>query len=785
MITLNGWTSRVAAAAVRQLWRFTIPVSLLFLAVVPGGIPSAKAQTAGDSLYAILWNGDDVGTNAFYHDIEFMYTTLIDDFGYTEENIIVLCHDGRAYDLDGDGKTDDIDFKATRVNADTVFARLSRVVTDGDIFFFYATDHGDFVDPDTTHAILETYEGDRIWEDNLVDFIDRLDTQSRKITKILVLTPCFSGGMIPELGALDYPVIIATASKEKENSIYDPAPCPDSVLSCDHNSYSYHWMRAMHGSDLDGTQAADADYNDDNYVTLQEAARFATANDDFAKKNSSPKESPRYWDTDCIIGNYMLPNGKLSAIPGLVVFMRDCHEPPPCRWGSWRCGGGGMWPSSGGTALARRGQGEFGVTLWVDPAPAAGETTYVYTRVRNPGDTPLTNAQVRFYFSDPTLSLIYPQSGLVTIGTEIVPSLAPHDSVLVGPVPFVPPPGGNSFGEPYWTVMAIAEHYESPVETGWLTDDDHVAASNHFELRAYPGEPRTIHLTAQNALDVPVKALVSVDADNLPVGWTFMMNPEVGDTIELDPNSSTPVEVTIMGIQGPVREGFVDITMALNTTTVKKCGSCDDACGGYIGDAGGCSIKLVLEGTVAVFVPELTVSASALSITLNWETSAEQTGLAFNVYRAEKEVGEFEKLNDTPIMGSGHLSFVDETAAPGKTYSYAIGVLDGGTERLSAPVEASLSESLELRLSQIYPNPFNPMTTIVFTLPDRAHVALSIYDIQGRPVRVLVDEVLNAGVKEYEWDGKNSTGNQVGSGVYFCRLAVGDRTLTKKMVLLK
>ncbi len=768
--------------------RSGILLSFLVGAVVanltPGVVVSAGAQTAGDSLYAVLWNGDDANNLVFYHDLEFMYKTLIDDFGYTKENILVLSYNGGSYDLDGD-YNNDIDFSATRVNADTVFARLKRVVTNGDIFFFYATDHGDFVDPDSTHGILETYEGNRIWEENLVAFIDSLDTPRRKITKILVLTPCYSGGMIPELGALDYPVVIATASKTAENSHYDPATCPDSVLSCDHNAYSYHWTAAMHGSDPESTYVTDADYNDDGHVVLREAARFATANDEFAQKNSWPKEHPMYWDTDCVVGDYMMLNGKLPVIPKMIAFMHWCHAAPPCRWGSWRCGGTGPWPSSDGTSSVSPGPGEFGTTLWAAAAPAAGETTYVYARVCNRGDAPMMNADVGFYFSNPTLSLIYPQSGLMTIGSEIVPFLAPHDSVIVGPVPFVPPPGGNSFGEPYWTIMAVAEHSESPLETGWLADDDHVAASNCFELRGVPGELKTVHLTAQNALDIPVKVVLSVDADHLPNGWAVSMSPGVGDTLELDPYSSTPVEVTMMGVQGPASEGFVDVTMALNTTNLKACGSCDDVCGGYIGDAGGCSIKLVLEGTVAVFVPELAVSASALSITLDWETGAEQTDLVFNVYRAEKGVGDFEKLNDTPIVGSGHLSYVDRTAAPGKTYSYAIGVLDGETERLSAPVEASLAQSLELRLSQSYPNPFNPRTTIAFTLPERAHVTLGIYDVQGKALRVLVDEVLNAGVKEYEWDGRDASGTLVGSGVYFCRLGVGNRLLTEKLVFLK
>ena len=95
------------------------------------------------------------------------------------------------------------------------------------------------------------------------------------------------------------------------------------------------------------------------------------------------------------------------------------------------------------------------------------------------------------------------------------------------------------------------------------------------------------------------------------------------------------------------------------------------------------------------------------------------------------------------------------------------------------------TKAYELALHQNTPNPFNPSTTISFTLPERARVTLTVYDVQGRLVRTLVDEMAGEGYQERIWDGKDASGNPVGSGVYFYRLTAGDKTLTKKMVLLK
>ena len=94
----------------------------------------------------------------------------------------------------------------------------------------------------------------------------------------------------------------------------------------------------------------------------------------------------------------------------------------------------------------------------------------------------------------------------------------------------------------------------------------------------------------------------------------------------------------------------------------------------------------------------------------------------------------------------------------------------------------------EFVLKQNYPNPFNPETSIEFTInavgagkPAR----LVIYNLLGQPINTIVDEPLSAGPHSFKWNGRTRDGQAVASGVYFYRLTVGDRSETKKMVLLK
>ena len=88
-------------------------------------------------------------------------------------------------------------------------------------------------------------------------------------------------------------------------------------------------------------------------------------------------------------------------------------------------------------------------------------------------------------------------------------------------------------------------------------------------------------------------------------------------------------------------------------------------------------------------------------------------------------------------------------------------------------------------LSQNFPNPFNPQTTIRFGLKEPGYVSLRIYDASGRFVRELVRGRRDAGPHEEVWDGRNEGGRIAAGGVYFYRLVAGEFVMTKKMVLLR
>jgi len=138
---------------------------------------------------------------------------------------------------------------------------------------------------------------------------------------------------------------------------------------------------------------------------------------------------------------------------------------------------------------------------------------------------------------------------------------------------------------------------------------------------------------------------------------------------------------------------------------------------------------------------------------------------------------------------------------PGQKKLISIPIIDGeGDIELS---KASFSDNLgnlinagillqynelvpeKFTLFQNYPNPFNPETNISFTLPEEREVILKIYNLRGQLIKVLVNQKLSPGYHTFTWDGKNESGEDVSSGIYFNRLIAGDYSKTMKMIKVK
>jgi hypothetical protein len=158
-------------------------------------------------------------------------------------------------------------------------------------------------------------------------------------------------------------------------------------------------------------------------------------------------------------------------------------------------------------------------------------------------------------------------------------------------------------------------------------------------------------------------------------------------------------------------------------------------------------------------------------------------------------VGESEQETDANYFRFGDGS---ESSTMGSLYDWIIWDVSGayapGTgnplpEELtglpSAIEDINIIRPGDFELTQNYPNPFNPVTEIKYTLNETSRIILTIYDINGRIVNNLVDDIKTPGIYKIQWDGCDHNGNLLPSGVYFYSMVAGNYKVSKKMILLR
>ncbi|HSG28149.1 MAG TPA: FlgD immunoglobulin-like domain containing protein, partial [Candidatus Krumholzibacterium sp.] len=156
------------------------------------------------------------------------------------------------------------------------------------------------------------------------------------------------------------------------------------------------------------------------------------------------------------------------------------------------------------------------------------------------------------------------------------------------------------------------------------------------------------------------------------------------------------------------------------------------------------------------------------------------------ISRAEGSDTRFIAIDRPEIEISGtDYSFTDNSITAGIEYRYRLAYLsDEGEEVLFETETIETSPSTYL-LFQNRPNPFNPSTEIAYSLPETAHVSIEIFDVSGRRITLLLDDIEPAGRHKVVWDGLDQAGNAVSSGIYFYRITAGKWSQARKMVLMR
>ncbi len=182
-------------------------------------------------------------------------------------------------------------------------------------------------------------------------------------------------------------------------------------------------------------------------------------------------------------------------------------------------------------------------------------------------------------------------------------------------------------------------------------------------------------------------------------------------------------------------------------------------------------------------------------ITLKWITESEIDNLGFNIYRSVQSNSQYTIINNQLIPGAGNSSskkdyeFTDLDVINGITYRYKLEDVDfAGNGKLHGPVSAipmKKAAPKEFRLYPNYPNPFNPVTTISYDLPEEGYVELTVYNIRGERVKTLLKGFQEVGSYQLSWDGRDQNSEILSSGIYLLQISTGKYLKTNKMIFIR
>jgi hypothetical protein len=172
-------------------------------------------------------------------------------------------------------------------------------------------------------------------------------------------------------------------------------------------------------------------------------------------------------------------------------------------------------------------------------------------------------------------------------------------------------------------------------------------------------------------------------------------------------------------------------------------------------------------------------------ITIKWTVSSDADLFRYAVWRSEGASESYHRIMVSIEQRGNSFSFTDQSFNAGSAYTYRIEYRSGTLSYTLFTTEAVQVPAEKHPRVQSHPNPFNPSTTISYELRSRGHVTLAIFDAAGRRIVQLVDAVQDEGPHRVLWDGRDSRGSQVASGIYFSRLEADGTTVTGKMVLAR
>jgi len=183
------------------------------------------------------------------------------------------------------------------------------------------------------------------------------------------------------------------------------------------------------------------------------------------------------------------------------------------------------------------------------------------------------------------------------------------------------------------------------------------------------------------------------------------------------------------------------------------------------------------------------------TVSINWTTQSENNLLGYHILRSnDDQVNNSMRITDDMLHATNtstvsNYSYNDQDVVFDTTYYYWLQSVEmNGTYEMHGPIIATVNQAgydlpdliLETAFNSIYPNPFNPTTTLSFSLAEKSDVNIKIFNVKGQLVKEINERALNEGMHNITWNGKDSYNQDCASGIYLFRLQAGKTVMMKK-----
>jgi len=186
------------------------------------------------------------------------------------------------------------------------------------------------------------------------------------------------------------------------------------------------------------------------------------------------------------------------------------------------------------------------------------------------------------------------------------------------------------------------------------------------------------------------------------------------------------------------------------------------------------------------------------AVTLQWVTQSESELFGYYVYRNNSNdiqscIRQSDLIQPYNTDIEQTYTWTDADISEGQYYYWLMSVERDGSSEMHGPVFVKVGETtpeapnytINTAFNSVYPNPFNPSTTLSYSLAEASDVNIKIYNVKGELVHQIYELGKNKGNHSVVWNGKDKNNNACGSGVYFFQLQAGKYQMTKKALLMK